>query len=376
MLSNIQINKESLGGFIILICAVCALIMANSSLQDIYDAIISAELGFNLFGYNVNHSVQHYINDFLMLFFFMQVGIEIKHELQIGYLSSRAARVLPLIATIAGVVLPAAIFLLFNYNHPENIKGWAMPVVTDIAFAICIASFFTKSLPPYLKVFLLSLAIFDDLIGIIIIALFYSTPPSAVFLLLAALTLFAMIYCNRNQILGWQLYCILATILWFFVAQSGVHPTIAGVLIALAIPYREIKFLPNIVAYFITPLFAFANSGVGLNYLNWDTLLDPLSLGVICGLFFGKQLGVFLVAFLLLKSKLVVLPFKISYLQLYGVSALTGIGFTVSMFIGDLAFNGSESYNSVRISIMLASVASAVCGFALLKIAERKAQLF
>lgn len=346
--------------------------MTNSCYDWLYQSLVLSPFKIG----PGTHNLQEYTNEYLMVFFFMMVGLEIKEELVSGNLSSNSQRTLPLVATIAGVIVPATIFYYFNHNISENMQGWAIPVVTDIAFAVCIISFFSKSVPKYLKIFLLSLAIFDDLIGIIIIAIFYTTNISFLHLFIAAAIFFLILYCSRQSIKSLSIYLLLGALLWYFIAASGVHSTIAGVLIAFAIPAMPAKKLMDklgpIVSYIITPLFSFANAGVNLEGLRLDLLLEPLALGIILGLFIGKQIGVFISSWILLKFNLVKLPIKLSLLQLYGVATLTGIGFTVSIFIGDLAFTNETTIEIAKTSIMIGSLLSAICGFAILSISKKQ----
>jgi NhaA family Na+:H+ antiporter len=359
-----------------------ALIIANSSLSSHYELLLHLKITLKVGNFILAKPAHMWVNEFLMVFFFMIVGLEIKAELVEGSFADKRQIILPLISTIAGVVCPALFFYATTHHNLLLVKGWAIPTVTDIAFALCVLSFFKNSIPPYLRVFLLSLAIFDDLIGIVIIAIFY-TKSISLFYLIASLVVTAIaIICNLRQIVNLTIYMVLALILWYLLLKSGVHATIAGVIIALCIPLkvsgntsplkRLIHILHPWVSYLIVPLFAFTSSGIHMSKFGFNDLLTPLPLGIMLGLFFGKQLGVFLSLLISIKTKLVKLPYKISWLQLYGVSILTGIGFTVSLFINDLSFPHKELGELAKIGILVGSLLSAIWGYTVLRISTKK----
>ena len=364
--------NNTMPGLLILLSTGVALLAANSGFVDLYQKLINYQID----ALGLAKPLQQWVNEFLMAFFFMAVTLEIRLELSTGHLATWEQRFLPLIAAIAGVVMPVLVFSLFNYHDASAMHGWAIPTVTDIAFAICIAGFFRKSLPPYLMVFLLSLAIFDDLIGICIIGFFYSDNIWLALLLadiLAVVGLKLLSYFRTNW---WSiaLYCVLGLVLWYCTLLSGVHATIAGVIFASVVPRKLVGImwarLEGWVNYLILPLFAFTNAGLNLHGFGLTELFSPLSLGIMLGLFVGKQLGVFVTSWLLLKTGIMRLPFAISWLQLYGISLLTGIGFTVSMFVGDLAFGSAIAIETAKLAVIIGSLLSAVAGFVVLRHAE------
>lgn len=359
------LKLEYISGLLIISAAIIALVVNNAN-YDFYFKLVHSPIT-NHYPNLTFHSVT---NNGLMILFFTMVGLEIKEELLFGSLAKKEQRLLPFVATIFGVFVPGLIYLIINYDISSNLHGWAIPVVTDIAFALCILSFF--NVPRYLKIFLLSLAIFDDLIGIVIIAIFYTEQLHLQYLLYAIVTIATLLLTGKKQIAHLYIYIMLGIILCYFISMSGIHPTIAGVIFAFCLP---VPFLRPMITklhpysgFIITPLFSFVNSGINFSKLTIEDLLSPMSLGIIFGLFIGKQLGVFLSAYILCKTKLVKLPPEITTLQLYGVSLLTGIGFTVSMFINDLAFVSEETIRAAKISIMIGSVLSGLCGYICLRI--------
>jgi NhaA family Na+:H+ antiporter len=323
-------------------------------------------------------SLHHWINDALMAVFFFFVTLEIKREFILGELSSPKQALLPIIAAIGGMLVPALIYIYINFGNEDTINGWAIPSATDIAFSLGVLSLLGSRVPISLKVFLTALAIIDDLGAIIIIAFFYTGDLSIQYLSLLLLTFIALLILNKSGVKKFLPYLILGLILWFFTYQSGVHATISGVLLATVIPHRkkneEYSLLTKIehnissyVAFGIMPLFALANAGVSLDGINLESLLSPVPLGIVLGLFVGKQIGVFLFSIIAIKLKIAQMPNNANWMSFYGVGILTGIGFTMSLFIGNLAFVENIEYiDGVKIGVLAGSLLSTLMGYALL----------
>ncbi|MBI6816933.1 Na+/H+ antiporter NhaA [Pseudomonas syringae pv. aptata] len=363
---------ESAGGLVLMAAALAALIVANSPLADSYFAALHAVFA--------GLSVSHWINDGLMAIFFMLVGLEIKREVLAGQLASWSQRALPGFAALGGMVVPALIYVAFNWGRPDTIGGWAIPAATDIAFALGVLSLLGKRVPLSLKIFLSALAILDDLGAVLIIALFYTSDLSILMLLAALGSIAVLVALNRLGVKKLLPYLIVGALLWFFMLQSGIHATLAGVALALCIPlgkpdeearspllHLEEKLHPW-VAFVVVPIFGFANAGVSLSGITADKLVDPVPLGVALGLLVGKQIGIFAMAALAIRAGLARLPDGSNWGQLYGVAALCGIGFTMSLFIGALAFPGTpELVDEVKVGVLIGSVLSAVLGVVVLR---------
>ncbi|RMN73852.1 Na antiporter NhaA [Pseudomonas syringae] len=363
---------ESAGGLVLMAAALAALIVANSPLADSYFAALHAVFA--------GLSVSHWINDGLMAIFFMLVGLEIKREVLAGQLASWNQRALPGFAALGGMVVPALIYVAFNWGRPDTIGGWAIPAATDIAFALGVLSLLGKRVPLSLKIFLSALAILDDLGAVLIIALFCTSDLSIPMLLAALGSIAVLVALNRLGVKKLLPYLIVGALLWFFMLQSGIHATLAGVALALCIPlgkpdeearspllHLEEKLHPW-VAFAVVPIFGFANAGVSLSGITADKLVDPVPLGVALGLLFGKQIGIFAMAALAIRAGLARLPDGSNWGQLYGVAALCGIGFTMSLFIGALAFPGTpELVDEVKVGVLIGSVLSAVLGVVVLR---------
>ncbi|ELS41350.1 MULTISPECIES: Na+/H+ antiporter NhaA [Pseudomonas] len=368
---------ESAGGLVLMAAALAALIVANSPLADSYFAALHAVFA--------GLSVSHWINDGLMAIFFMLVGLEIKREVLAGQLASWSQRALPGFAALGGMVVPALIYVAFNWGRPDTIGGWAIPAATDIAFALGVLSLLGKRVPLSLKIFLSALAILDDLGAVLIIALFYTSDLSILMLLAALGSIAVLVALNRLGVKKLLPYLIVGALLWLFMLQSGIHATLAGVALALCIPlgkpdeearspllHLEEKLHPW-VAFVVVPIFGFANAGVSLSGITADKLVDPVPLGVALGLLVGKQVGIFAMSALAIRAGLARLPDGSNWGQLYGVAALCGIGFTMSLFIGALAFPGTpELVDEVKVGVLIGSVLSAVLGVvALRRFAQR-----
>ena len=369
---------EAASGLLLLIAAIIAMILSNSGLSEYYFGILKTHILIGTQNFGLDLSVLHWINDVLMSAFFFVVTLEIKREFINGELSRPKQASLPIIAAIGGMVVPAIIYVIINFETGNTLKGWAIPSATDIAFSIGVLSLLGKRVPISLKVFLLALAIIDDLGAIIIIAFFYSTEVQYMYLILMMGSFLALFIINKLGVKKFIPYLLIGLFLWDFTHESGIHSTISGVLLALAIPHRVNKkdfslllklehILSPYVAFGIMPLFALANAGVSLDGMSMNSLLAPVPLGILCGLFFGKQIGVFLFSYLSIKFKFAEMPSNSNWLKLYGVGILTGIGFTMSLFVGNLAFIENNQYmDGVKIGVLFGSLLSAFIGYLLL----------
>jgi Na+:H+ antiporter, NhaA family len=375
---------EAASGLILLIAAIFALIISNSNLSELYFHSLEKYLfvGINEFGLKL--SVHHWINDALMAIFFFFVTLEIKREFIQGELSNIKQALLPIIAAAGGMIIPAMFYIFINWGNSETINGWAIPSATDIAFSLGILSLLGSRVPISLKVFLTALAIIDDLGAILIIAFFYSGELSIPYLSLILLSYILLLVLNKFSVKIFAPYFLIGLLMWFFTYKSGIHATIAGVLLASTIPHRlkdkDFSLLVKIehaispyVAFMIMPLFAFANAGVNLEGLSLLSLMAPVPLGILCGLFFGKQIGVLLFSYISIKLKFAEAPNNSNWLSLYGVSILTGIGFTMSLFVGNLAFVENTQYiDGVKIGVLTGSLLSTVFGYILLLVSAKK----
>ncbi|MNX38831.1 Na(+)/H(+) antiporter NhaA [compost metagenome] len=376
------LRSEALGGYVLMAAALVALIIANSPAAPVYFDVLGTKLGFEAGPVVLKETVLHWINDGLMAVFFLLVGLEIKREVMDGQLRGVGRIVLPGVAAVGGMAVPALIYVLINLGSPETLRGWAIPAATDIAFALGILALLGSRVPTSLKIFLTALAILDDLGAIVIIALFY-TSELQVFALAMAGALLACLFClNRAGVLRLTPYLLIGAVLWYFVLKSGVHATLAGVALALTIPLRPRNqgkpeahsplhdlehALHKPVALLIVPIFGFANAGVSFAGMGLSSLAQPVPMGVALGLFLGKQLGVFGFAWLAIKSGIASLPRHATMRQVYGVSMLCGIGFTMSLFIGALAFTDAATIDATKIGVLTGSLLSAVLGFLLLR---------
>jgi len=374
-------KSESASGLILLICAIIAIIIENSSFAVTYEHILHTYLTIGYKEFSISMSVLHWINDGLMAIFFFVVGMEIKRELVIGELKSIKKTILPISAAIGGMIVPAIIYAIFNYNKP-TITGWGIPMATDIAFALGILSLVSKKVPKGIVVFLTALAIVDDLGAIIVIAIFYTSQISWNAFIIGLIILIALILANRFKVKFISVFIIGGILLWISFLKSGIHATVAGVLLGMVLPVGENthEFKKSILyklehiltpwsAYVVMPIFALANSGIAINLKSFSTLiLTPISLGIIFGLFIGKQLGIFATSYILVKLKIAKLPSQVTIKHLYGASVLGGIGFTMSLFISSLSFSSDTMLSSAKISIMIASIFAAVFGTLIFKL--------
>lgn len=372
------LKKESASGILLISAAILAIIVANSPLSWLYDELLDVPVEIKIGALHIAKPLILWINDGLMAIFFFLIGLELKRELIEGELSEPKKIILPAFAAIGGMLVPALIYVLFNWNDPAALKGWAIPAATDIAFALGILAMFGKRVPLSLKIFLVSLAIMDDMGAIIIIAIFYTSDLSMTSMIVAFISLFILAFFNFNKVKSLTPYLLVGIVLWVAVLKSGVHATLAGVALAFFIPIKTDSKderslaktlehdLHGSVSYVIIPIFAFANAGVPLEGLSINSLLDPIPLGIILGLFFGKQIGVMLFSFIAVKLGIAALPDDINWKQLYGIAFLCGVGFTMSLFIGSLAFEqgGTEAtLMNDRLGILVGSTLSAVVGY-------------
>lgn len=373
------IRLESASGIILFSVAILALVIDNSPRAYLYQFIFHQPLNIQFGLWQLSEPITFWINDLLMVIFFLLVGLEIKREIVEGELSSLAAIRLPAIAALGGMFVPAILYTMFNLSAGGALRGWAIPTATDITFALAILTLLGPRVPLSLKLFLTALAIFDDIGAIMIIALFYTEQLSQFYLIAAGLCVVILGLFNYFGVTRLIYYLLMGIGLWYCMLRSGIHPTMAGIILAFAIPLRTKK--PAIhsplrklernlhpwVAYGILPLFAFANAGLSFDGLSWHEIFTPITLGIICGLFIGKQLGIFITVFLLVKCKWASLPNHATWRGLYGVSLICGVGFTMSLFIGNLAFNAVPgAMQSVRFGVLLGSLLSGLTGYLLL----------
>ncbi|QYJ01380.1 Na+/H+ antiporter NhaA [Thalassovita mediterranea] len=377
------LKLESSAGVLLMLAALMALIASNSMLSGLYGGFLTTPVVVQIGALEIAKPLLLWINDGLMAVFFFLIGLEIKREILEGELSSFDKAALPLIAAIGGMAGPAIIYVLINWSTPETLNGWAIPAATDIAFALGVLMLLGRSVPTSLKVFLLAIAIIDDLGAITVIALFYTSDLSTMALGLAAIGLAALVVLNRAGVKTITPYALIGLFIWVCVLKSGVHATLAGVLTALAIPihgktkeaqsplHKLEHGLHPWIAFGVLPIFAFANAGVSLTGLSLEDLAAPITLGVAAGLFIGKQIGVFGATFLAVKAGIARRPEGTNWAHIYGVACLTGIGFTMSLFIGMLAFDARDSLDQVRIGVLAGSILSAIAGVIALKLAAR-----
>tara|TARA_B100000686_G_C16676667_1_gene909521 strand:+ start:12 stop:1190 length:1179 start_codon:yes stop_codon:yes gene_type:complete len=377
---------EAASGLVLLFAAIAALIVSNTELNQYYTDVLETYFRIGVGSFAINLTILHWINDVLMAIFFFLVSLEIKREFIQGELSNPKQAVLPIIGAVGGMLVPALIYIAINFSNSETLNGWAIPSATDIAFSLGVLSLLGKRVPVSLKVFLTALAIIDDLGAIVIIAFFYSGNVQSYYLFLMLICIIILIIFNRLNIRNFIPYLIVGVLLWEFTHQSGIHSTISGVLLALTIPHKDnntshknsllVKLehlISPYVLFGIMPIFAFANAGVSLEGISFKALLNPVPLGILSGLFFGKQIGVFLFSYISIKFKIAEMPNNSNWITLYGVGILTGIGFTMSLFVGNLAFVESTQYLSdVKIGVLLGSLLSTLFGYFLILSCTKK----
>ena len=375
---------EAASGLVLLFAAIIALIISNSVFSNSYFSILNEYLFIGINDFGLKLSVIHWINDGLMAIFFFFVTLEIKREFLQGELSNIKQALLPIIAAVGGMLVPALFYIFINLGDSETLNGWAIPSATDIAFSLGVLSLLGKRVPLSLKVFLTALAIIDDLGAIVIIALFYSGDLSIKYLSLMLIAFIFLLLLNKFNIRKFLPYLVIGLFLWDFTHNSGIHATIAGVLLAMTIPHRkkekDFSLLVKVehaispyVAFGIMPLFAFANAGVSLEGLSISSLLDKVPLGIVLGLFLGKQLGVFVFSYISIKLKIAQMPNNSNWYNFYGVGVLTGIGFTMSLFVGNLAFVENMQYmDGVKIGVLTGSLLSTLFGYFLILLTPNK----
>ena len=373
------LKMEAAGGIVLVVAAALALLIANSAYAPYYQAFLSLHAHIGAGGFDIDKPLLLWINDGLMAIFFFLVGLEIKREFLEGELSSRDRALLPAVAALGGMVVPAGIYALINLGQGDNLNGWAIPAATDIAFALGVLALLGKRVPLSLKVLLTAIAIIDDLGAIVIIAVFYTADLSVISLVLAAAALGVLVIMNLAGVRRLAPYLIVGLILWTCVLKSGVHATLAGVALAMTVPLFQkdggslLKScehgLHSWVAFGVLPIFGFANAGVSFYGMTLDNFIEPVTLGIALGLFVGKQIGVFGALRLSVRAGISRMPEGAGWLHLYGVALLCGIGFTMSLFIGSLAWEHADHYTSIRLGVLTGSIASAVVGAVVLLLA-------
>lgn len=382
------LRLEAAGGLVLMTAAVLALIVANSPLAVYYTVLLDLPLAINFGAFGIAKPLLLWINDGLMAVFFFLVGMELKREVLDGHLSSLRQASLPAFAAVGGMLVPAAFYATFNWTDSVAVKGWAIPTATDIAFALGVLSLLGKRVPTALKAFLLSVAIFDDLGAIVVIALFYTAALSSLSLAVAAGLILALAALNRVGVMRPAPYFLIGILLWVAVLKSGIHATLAGVVLAMFIPLRgpdklqsqtpesPLRHLEHTlhpwVAFGVLPIFAFANAGVSLGELSISDMFHPVPLGIVTGLFFGKQIGVLALCWIATRVRIASLPEGVSWRQLHGMALLCGIGFTMSLFIASLAFEqGNTAYLGLeRLGILIGSLVSGLSGYIVLRVAS------
>ena len=379
------LRHESASGLLLLLAAVAAMVIVNSPARSLYDALLSVTVEVRVGQFGIDKPLLLWVNDGLMAMFFFLVGMEIKREVLRGALSDLSQVGLPVIAAVGGMLVPAAIYTFVNRDHANALNGWAIPCATDIAFALGVLALLGSRIPRGLKLFLLTLAIADDLGIIVIIAVYYTSDLSLISLLVAAAALAILYFMNRRGVMNITPYLVVGVVLWTAVLKSGVHATLAGVLLAFFIPLRtpagvDVSPLEQLehdlnptVAYGILPLFAFANTGVSLQGMSVLSLLEPVPLGIALGLFVGKQAGVFGCSWIAVKLGFARLPEGVNWLQMYGVALVCGVGFTMSLFVSSLAFEQVGAGHAVddRLGILCGSLLSATAGYLVLRFGPR-----
>ncbi|HEO98835.1 MAG: Na+/H+ antiporter NhaA [Campylobacterales bacterium] len=376
------IRKESSAGIILIMTTIAALLLQNGPLSSYYTGFLHTHVEIRFGELQIAKPLLLWVNDGLMAVFFFLIGLEVKREVIEGHLSSLRQITLPAIAALGGMIVPALFFILFNAGDEFAMNGWAIPTATDIAFALGILSLLGPRVPVSLKIFLMALAIIDDLGAIIIIALFYTTDLSTTSIVIASMALAVLFAFNRMNVAKQSLYIVVGIVLWVSVLKSGVHATLAGVALAFMIPLQSkdekgetFSMLKNMehglhywVAFFILPLFAFVNAGVDLRGISVEEIVGPVPMGIMMGLFIGKQVGVFGFSWIAIKLGLASLPTGATWIQLYGVAILTGIGFTMSLFVDSLAYNDTDLFRYAdKLAILLGSFLSGITGYLLLR---------
>lgn len=372
------LNNEATSGLIMIFAMIAAIVCANTAARDPVHHFLGTPITVGIGQTMLTKSIEWWINDVLMVFFFLQVGLELKREMKEGFLSDIRQVLVPCVAALGGICCPAIIYALINHSSPQYIHGWAIPTATDIAFAICVLMLVGRHVPQAAKIFLLAIAIFDDLGAIIIIALFYNQGVSLTLLGYACIATFGLYLLNKMQISNFLPYLILGFILWLCFLNGGIHTTIAGVVVAMCYPMhvegmsdsplnRLMHVLKPWVDFAILPIFAFSSAGLYLGGVTQETFKHTLTIGIILGLFFGKQIGIFTTTWILIKMKIAAFPKQVTMLDLYGVAVVAGIGFTMALFVGKLALPGEGNQQEIRLGIICGSVLSALWGAVVFK---------
>jgi NhaA family Na+:H+ antiporter len=374
--------RSPASGVALIATSALALALANSPFADAYQAVLDLPVGLSAGRLAIAHTVAEWIDNGLMALFFLLVGLEIRREMTQGQLATLPRAAAPIVAALGGMIVPAAIYAALNWHDPASLRGWAIPIATDIAFSLAVLGVLGRRVPTGLKVFLTALAVMDDLGAIVIIASFYAEALDPLALAASAAVLAALFGLNRAGVRALGPYMVGFVLLWVGFAHSGIHPTLAGVAVAFAVPMQDRDgdaparrlehALTGWVAYVVLPLFGLANAGLHFDALSWRSLHDPIVPGIVLGLFVGKPLGVFGATFIARRTGLVRLPRELSLPLLYGASVLCGIGFTMSLFIGDLAFPAGLRAAELRAAVFAASLASALLGLAVLAVATRR----
>lgn len=369
---NKIISNDMTSGILMILAMFASIICANTDLRETIAHFWETQLFVGVGNLTFSKSLEWWVNDVLMVFFFLQVGLELKKEMKEGFLSDPKQILVPALAALGGIVCPAIIFAVLNNGNPQYMNGWAIPTATDIAFAVCVLMLVGKAIPQAAKIFLLAIAIFDDLGAILIIAIFYNQGVSLDLLGYAGLACVALYMLNKLQVTSFVPYLILGVVLWYCFLNGGIHTTIAGVVVAMAYPMRVLRktyspleklveVIKPWVDLLILPVFAFASAGLYLGDVTLETFTHTLTLGIICGLFFGKQIGIFGITYLLMKAKIAVFPKDVKVIDLYGVASVAGIGFTMALFVGKLSLP-EVMQGEVRLGILCGSVLSAIWG--------------
>lgn len=382
------LKMESAGGLLLMFSAMLAIVCANSFLSSYYELLLSTPVEIRVGTLEIAKPLLLWVNDGLMAIFFFMVGLELKRELIEGELADKRNVILPGVGAIGGMLIPALIYLYFNVDDPAAVSGWAIPAATDIAFALGILTLLGSRVPTSVKIFLTSLAIFDDIGAIVIIALFYTAKISMFALVVATICIIVLSVFNKRNVIAKSPYVLVGVVMWIATLKSGVHATLAGVILAMFIPMRSVEDptisplksmehdLHTIVAFFVLPVFAFANAGISLKGVGLSDVLHSVPIGISLGLFVGKQIGIFGLCWLAIKAGLAKMPKNMDWLSLYGTAALCGIGFTMSLFIGSLAFeeSGVNLLFDERLGIILGSLASGILGYLVLRYAYAEKQ--
>ncbi len=367
------LNNEATSGLIMIFAMIAAIVCANTAAREPVHRFLQTTVTLGIGDQMFPKSIEWWVNDILMVFFFLQVGLELKREMTEGFLSDVRQVFVPCVAALCGICCPAVIYAIINHSSPQYMHGWAIPTATDIAFAVCVLMLVGKHVPQAAKIFLLAIAIFDDLGAIIIIALFYNQGVYLSLLGYACIATFALYLLNKMQVSCFLPYLLLGVVLWFCFLNGGIHTTIAGVVVAMAYPMRVagekesplnrlMKVLKPWVDFFILPVFAFASAGLYFGGVTAETFTHTLTLGIIFGLFLGKQIGIFTITWVLIKLKIAAFPKAVTMLDLYGVSVVAGIGFTMALFVGKLALPGEAMQQEIRLGVICGSVVSALWG--------------